>query len=254
MLADVTEIRTHIGRDPRHRLVDPGMRERHEGRDSTPDLDILALEPVDAVGVVARGNPGEDLCLDVLDVLGDLVGDGQISVDDEIEHRVEDGDRAVGAQLGRGLEPAADAAQVADLAEPHRHGEPRADEYSQLTGLDIGGALEVVEDLRDDEDPACCADLDLGPLGIIRCILDLKILEREDIRHERELGFGRLEQPEPHERPRGRLASLLELEKLGFDWTVAWSLPAPHVVEIDLALCPVEAHPADHGYILHRLR
>ena len=111
VVVDVAEVVADLGMD--QLVVTPGQpldRLDERGR-GLPEAEHLALEPVDALRRV-HAVAGEELLLDLLDVMLEALDRREVIVDDAVEDRVQDSARAVPQPLGVGVERLTDRVQV----------------------------------------------------------------------------------------------------------------------------------------------
>ena len=198
VVGDVTEEgKQHLG----HSVPPGGVHEVSqrvgERLAGTPELEDLTLEPVDRVGVAAGGR-GEDLLLDLLEVLAHLAVDDRVVVDDGVHHGVQHRHRAMAEALRCGLEPLAHPGQRVALAVSHGDDEAVTDEEHDLTGLDVARRLDVAQGLEHDEHRRLVL-LDLGSLVAEDGVLDGQGVQVQLLVDEGELVVGRVPQPDPDE-------------------------------------------------------
>ena len=133
----------HAGRD---RGLEPAER-LDERLDVAVEVEHLPLQLEDALGRVdaAGALVGEDIDLDLPDVVVEAADHRLVVVDDAVDDRVQDRHRPVGEQLGLLLESLADLGQRRSLPVAHRHDVLGADEQLDLGELD---GLEHVDVAR----------------------------------------------------------------------------------------------------------
>ena len=172
-----------------------------ERRDGPLHLDDVALELVDALDV-GRRPAGEDLVLDLLDVVVHGVDHVQVVVDDAVDDGVQDGRRPVQQRLR--LRDGHPGAGRRAPAVPHGEDEPVADEDDDGAGLDdlaaVGArvVLDVAERAHGQEQHGLVA-LELGPLPDVGGVLDGERVEAEDVPEEHELAHARGVHGDPEE-------------------------------------------------------
>ena len=148
---------------------------------------------------------GEDLGLDLLDVLRDRFARGLVRVDDAVDDRVHRRARTVGEDVGTLLQLLADVAEPAAFAVPDGDEEVVAREEHHLA--DVDDLLVVaVHDGLEDEEQGVAVLLELGTLVRLDRVLDRKLVQVELAAHGVELLLGRLDEADPDERVVGRLA------------------------------------------------
>ena len=116
MVGDVAEVAAQLLVHVREGAALERLQRRQQRRRRLVELDHLALEEVDALGRV--GLLGEDLGLDLADVVVDPVDDGRVVVDDLVDDRPDRGRGPGLEQLRVGLEVLAHALSL--LAAPWR--------------------------------------------------------------------------------------------------------------------------------------
>jgi hypothetical protein len=171
-----------------------------ERADGVAELDDLPLERVDPGGVGAPFR-GEDLGLELLQLLLDVVGDLLVVVDDGVADAVEHGRGPVAQQITVALEAAADRFEDRVAAVLDRDHEVLPGEQHDLAGDQLGLGLVVVQRLEHDEH-AFVVDVELGALVGVDRVLDRERVRGEVEREVVELVVGRFVQPEPREAAR----------------------------------------------------
>ena len=182
-----------------------GLRERVRG---PSELQHLALEPVDRGDVGVLG-PGEHLLLDAFHVIRQRPLDEHVVVDHAVHDRVQHRGWAQGQLVAVELEAVAHVAQRVALTATDRDDEAVPDEDHDLTGLDVGGLLEIAQGLQHRED-AAFVRLDLGPLVALDRVLDRERVQRQLVVDRVELRVGRVLEPDPDE-PVAQRPQLLQL-------------------------------------------
>ena len=161
----------------------------------------LALERVDALGGVALLRR-EDLLLDVGDVVADALDDVHVVVDDAVDDRVQHGAGPWRRRSGRFSSRS--RTSCSPLACPWRTVMTNAsvDEHHDLAGLDVGVARLALEAQRlEHHEQRVAVELELRPLMGVDRVLDGELVQLELAPDGVELLFGRLDHPEPRERP-----------------------------------------------------
>lgn len=156
-----------------------------------------------AVGVPGTVR-GEDVGLDLVDVVLDGVGDGDVVVDNMVGDGVQDGGRPLGQQLRVGFEVFAQGAEGAVAAVTDGDDEVGAGEDHDLTGvhhLTGRGQLRVLDigDRLEDGEQDVVVLLDLGPLVSVDGVLDREGVQAEQFGDAREFLLGRFVQAQPDE-------------------------------------------------------
>src|SRR5215204_4931513 len=180
---------------PGDQAVDQAVERLGERGGRLVELDHLALEQVDALGRVAA-LVGEDLGLDLLDVLVEAVDHRLVVVDDPVEDRVQHRPGAEAEQVGPALDPLADVAEGAGRLVADRDHELGADEEHDLAELDGVVGVDVAGGLEDHEQ-GVVVDLELGPLVGVDGVLDGQLVQVELAPDRVELRLVRLVQPDP---------------------------------------------------------
>jgi hypothetical protein len=166
-------------------------------RDRAPELDDLALQAVDPLGRVAR-LLGEDVLLDLVDVLGQPLDHDGVVVDDAVGHGVEHGAGADAQELRPLLELEADVVQRAGLPMAHRDHEARADEDVDLADVDELLGVDVARGLEHEEQRVA-VDVDLRPLVRVDGVLHGQRVQVEVAPDRLDDAGRRVVQPDPHE-------------------------------------------------------
>ena len=144
---------------------------------------------------------GEDLRLELLQLLLDVLGDLLVLVDDGVADPVQHGRGPVAQQVRHPFEPAADRVEHAAAPVLHGHHEVLPGEQHDLPADQLGPRLVEVQRLEHHEQ-ALVVDVELGPLVGVHRVLDRERVRGEIQREVVELVVGRLVQPEPDEAAR----------------------------------------------------
>ena len=187
-----------------------------ERLDGAVELDHLAAQEVDPLGRVDVAL-GEDLVLDLGDVVVDPGGDRLVVVDDLVEDRPGGGGRADLDQFRAGLEPLSRAGARA-LPSPCRIAITiaGAEEQVDLAEVDLLAPVVVMGGLEDDEVGAVVV-LELRALMLAVGVLERELVKPEGIADPVELVDVGIVEAEPDEpvAALGALGRRLDVELLG---------------------------------------
>ena len=143
-------------------------------------------------------DPGEDLVLDLVDVLAQAGDRGRVVVDDPVDDRVQHRAGPVLAAARGSPRAAAHAAQLARLAVAHGDDVVVAEEDQDLAELDHLGRVHVAGRLEHDEDHLA-EDLELGALVGVDRVLHGQRVQVELAADRLELLLAGLVEPDPGE-------------------------------------------------------
>ena len=185
--------------DVPHAALRQLLQRRRERQHRPPELRHLPLELVDALRVVVLVAAGEDLGLDLVDVVVDERDRLLVAVDHQVGGPVQHPRRAVAHGLGvAGVELRAHPAQDVAVAVADGHDERRPEEDGDLA--DVHDLLVVdVGDRLEDHEHDVVVDLQLGTLVRLDRVLDGQGRQVEVARDGGDVVRRRLLQPDPDE-------------------------------------------------------
>jgi hypothetical protein len=181
--------------------LDEDLLQRLDGPLERDDLPGQLVDAPRHVRVAA-----EDLHLDLVDVVLQAVEDGEVVVDDPVQHRVEHRHRAVREQVRVALQPVADLTELRLGGVPDGDDEVRAEEQVHLADLDDLVGVDVAGRAQHHELGAAVA-LQLGALVGVDGVLDRQRVQPELRRDLVDLVDARPQHADPAER--GCLAAVI---------------------------------------------
>ena len=162
---------------------------------------MLELEDARQVRALRRR---QHRVLQLLELVGDLIDDREVVVDDAVGDQVVD---EVEAALGGGGvdgDPPPHLVDRGDRAEVHRHQVALAEERVQLVQLELGQRRAVAREALGHQEQVVAVLLELGPLIVVRAVFDRQRMEVEPLAQELELRLVREAQVDPPQRARRR--------------------------------------------------
>src|SRR5512132_1998237 len=180
-------------------VVDPGLV--HQPREDPFEGARRALELDDLSGQLVypardRGARGEDLVLDLVDVSLQAGHDRLVAVNDVVDDRVHDRQRAAAEQIRPRLEAPPHGPQLRRVAVADGDHELGANEDRDLTEQDSLRLVNVAGRSQDEEQGVAIA-FELGALMRLDCVLDREIVQAELARDRGEFLAARFVQAQP---------------------------------------------------------
>ena len=202
VIVDVAEVGVSVGGHHAEVELHQPVAHLDERQHRALERHQVALEAINIARRVARALLGEDLVLELLEVVLQRLHHREVLVDDEVHQRIKHEARPLGEERGRPLAARPQPLVGRQRAVADRHQVVVPDEDVRLAELQLARRVALHRTQHDEQ--RLLVLLELRPLMRAVRVLDREVMQPERPLHLLQQLLARLVEPEPHELVRRR--------------------------------------------------